>query len=215
MLLILLFEVIAQDEMKQMSYDLETHKHTDVVWTKEEPLESNFTLITESSRDFNNVPQGTALNELLKLAYHQGGNLLYVQFESEYYMGEYTVNYKIYTSMKFQPELFDSYLGTFAIEGFNDGIKLDDWSDPLFTLLGVNEKLIFKEDGSREAVTGKRVYKADLSLDGDMLNINYSRVKKKGKVEEKFISIRIVGNDENQILALHEDSGYSLIPEKE
>lgn len=81
---------------------------------------------------------------------------------------------------------------------------------PIFTLLGTFEKLIFKGNGVCEARSSKRVYKANLSFDYDNLTIDYVRIKKNGKRDEKSVTLRIIGNDQSNILALRNDSGYLM-----
>jgi hypothetical protein len=197
------------------TFDIANHKQGDVYVTSTLPTNTELTLVVESSKEYMNFVEEGAINEIRKLAYHQGGNILYVQIDRDGNSGKYNVNYKIFTTFKFNPELFDTYLGTFGIEGFNDGIKLDDWSDPLYTTLGTNEKLIFKGDAAYEALSSKRIYEASLSFENDNLTINYTRVKKNGKRDEKSRTIRIVGNNQTQILALYNDSGYLFSLESE
>lgn len=196
-------------------FDFDDHRNGNVLVTSTVPTNAELTLVSESSEEYMNFLEENAISETRKLAYHQGGNILYIQVDRNGNSGRYTVNYMVFTTLKFNPELFDTYEGSFAIEGFNDGMKLDDWADPIYTTLGTNEKLIFKGDGVYGAKSSKRVYEADLSFEGDNLTINYVRVKKNGKRDEKNVTIRIVGNNENQILALYNGSGYLMTLEVE
>lgn len=192
------------------TFDINNHKQGNVYVTSTPPTNTELTLIAESTQEFMNLTEDGAFDEIRKLAYHQGGNVLFVQVDRNGNSGRFNVNYKIYSTLQFDPTLFDSYKGTFAIEGFNDGIKLDDWADPLYTVLGTNEKLIFKGNGVYEARSSKRVYETNLSFDGDNLTIDYVRIKKNGKRSENSVSLRIVGNDQNHILALRNESGYLM-----
>lgn len=192
------------------TFDINNHKQGNVYVTSTPPTNTELTLIAESTQEFMNLTEDGAFDEIRKLAYHQGGNVLFVQVDRNGNSGRFNVNYKIYSTLQFDPTLFDSYKGTFAIEGFNDGIKLDDWADPLYTVLGTNEKLIFKGNRVYEARSSKRVYETNLSFDGDNLTIDYVRIKKNGKRSENSVSLRIVGNDQNHILALRNESGYLM-----